>query len=361
MHIWMRDVFRMANKDDASDVDPYVGGEEVPDDETSEPTAEDRGDLLDDSDDGSGSMEDRVKVSDTSGDAGDSPSGDDSASDGDNSGDADEGEGDDSADGGEDGDSGEPAPESSDEKRGPKKGQMIPKNRFDEVNERMKRAERELEEYRKQLEETRKASEPGFDFDAKEKDYMEAVLDGDNEKALAIRREIRAAERAEFEATTAKVEESSVARVRAQAAFDETVATLEANVPELNPDNERFNEALVKEIVDLQHGILQSGAKLTAAEALMKAAKYVVGDAAEYGVEEAPETPPPATKAKQEEKRKREVKRNVDVAKGQPNKLDAGDNGTFAGDGTLNIDTMSEAEFDALPESKKRELRGDVI
>ena len=116
-----------------------------------------------------------------------------------------------------------------------------------------------------------------------------------------------------------------------------------------NPKHADFDKALVDEVLDLQGGLVAQG--YTPADALTKAARYVVGDAIDGEVE-------PAAPV---EKKKTDVKAKVKIANAQPQNLSSGDSSSAAGDGVIDMDTITENEFDALPESKKKELRGDVL
>lgn len=78
------------------------------------------------------------------------------------------------------------------------KPNAIPKARFDEVNEARKSAQNALDAANAEIERLQAQSKsesqarPTFDEDAKEKEYIEAMLDGNTDRALAIRREINA-------------------------------------------------------------------------------------------------------------------------------------------------------------------------
>ncbi len=233
---------------------------------------------------------------------------------------------------------------------------MIPKKRFDAVNERMKRAEARLRDLEKQREAEEQVEEDQFDFDAKEEAYMEAVLDGDTKLAKELRNEIRAAEQAMYESKVSGVKDQAVEQTQIKQEFDDAVASLESASALLDPDSGDFDEALVDQIVSLQGGLLNSGQGYTPGEALLQAAQYVMGDALSLDGEAEPEpAPAPAPKPK------KDVKKKVAAAQRAPADMSAGDSSSTAGEGVIDIDRLSEKEFDALPESKKRELRGDVI
>jgi hypothetical protein len=79
------------------------------------------------------------------------------------------------------------------------KGQFIPRRRFDEVNQRRKAAEDKLAQIERENKATQQAQDATYDFDTKEKEYLDLVLDGKTEEAIALRKKIRAAERTEFQ------------------------------------------------------------------------------------------------------------------------------------------------------------------
>jgi hypothetical protein len=65
------------------------------------------------------------------------------------------------------------------------KGQFIPKKRFDEVNQRRKAAEDKLAQFERENKAMQQAQDATYDFDAKEKEYLDLVLDGKTEEAIA--------------------------------------------------------------------------------------------------------------------------------------------------------------------------------
>lgn len=242
------------------------------------------------------------------------------------------------------------------------KPKMIPKKRFDEVNERMKRAEQAVQDGKAEADAdaARADAPPVFDFDLKESEYMEAVLDGEKDKALALRREIRSEEKKLIEVDNLSNRDEAVAQSKAQREFDTVVAELEENVPAFAPKGEFFDIDVVNEVLDLQAGLVGRG--YSPADALNKAARYVVGDAVDgtpAADADAGEDKPDTTAA--DKKKAADLKKKLDMAAGQPSNLDAGDSSSSAGDGVIDMENLSEKEFDSLPESKKRELRGDVI
>jgi len=228
----------------------------------------------------------------------------------------------------------------------------IPKKRFDEINERRKAAERRLAE----LEAERKASDPGqyvdFDFDAKEELYAQHVLDGDLAKAKEIRAEIRRAEQAAFEKMAENRAMKVGERQKLQSELDSTIVELNAAYPVYDPSSPSYDQDVVDETLELQRGFIDRG--YTPAVALRRAAEYV---AAVNGLQPAAEMTAVAEPEKVVPIKKPDIAKKIAAAEKQPPKQQGRNS---ASEALLDLDSMSEEEFDALPESKRRALRGDM-
>ena len=235
----------------------------------------------------------------------------------------------------------------------------VSKARFNAVNERMKLAEEALKAKEAEIaEQTSKPEpEPPFDFDAKEVEYMELVTDGEFDKAKAIRQEIRAAEKAELEAEVAAKTNNSAARVNEQIAFNNKIQELNEEFDHFNPEHELYDQVLVDEAVDRRDLFIARGMSLSAA--LEKAAHEVAKlydlpsnfeAQADAELARMQEQKPPAAK-------KVDVKKKVAQAKAQPPTMDEG----TPQEEQKSAANMSDAEFEALPESTKARMRGDIM
>ena len=261
---------------------------------------------------------------------------------------------------------GEEAEEPADEPES-KQSTVIPKSRFDAINERRKQAEREAADLRRQLEERSQQSTreqpaqeqaPAFDFDAKEQEYMEAVVDGDFDKAKQIRGEIRQAEKAEFERVATEKAERTTSVSKQQADLDASIKAAEDTYPELNPTSEGFDSVLVDEVADLMGGWVRSG-KYTPAQAMDKAVK-TVAKLYDLGGEAKQELQTEKPSLREKTSIKEEVRKKTKAAAATPPAMDKAGEGV-AKEIKVDINDLSEDEFDALPESKLRELRGDYF
>jgi hypothetical protein len=246
-----------------------------------------------------------------------------------------------------------PEPELKPEPEPKPTDQRIPKQRFDEVNERRKLAEKKLAdlEAQQQAAQQAEAGEAGaFDFDAKEQAYMEAVVDGEFERAKGIRKEIRQAEKAEVEALAAASATTAREQTKVDLAFQDTTEALQAQYPVFDKASDQFDEALVDEALLLHEGFLAQDMDPIAA--IKKAVDYVArANGLNAAAEEAAAAPTVKTPSKKQTQKKVEAKTK------QPQNLPKGERV----EQSVDMESMSEEEFDALPESKQRELRGDFV
>jgi hypothetical protein len=234
---------------------------------------------------------------------------------------------------------------------------FIPKSRFDEVNERRKAAEQRLRD----LEAKEKAADPAqavnFDFQGKEKLYMEAVLDGDTDKALVLREEIRAAEQALFQAMTEKAGQTARTAAKQDIKLEQTIAELTAKYVEFDPDAENYSDDLSREALSLQRTFISEG--YDPDKALRKAVNYVAKvydlraadeEAPKQGLQAASveKTAPKPTSAQVESKMRtagQQPPLNPTAGKDAPRSTD--------------IMNMTDEEFEKLSASDIRKLRGD--
>ena len=235
----------------------------------------------------------------------------------------------------------------------------IPKKRFDEVNERMKKAESDNKSLKEQLDtvvEEKSAPEPEpYDYAAKEKEAMDAILEGDQDKYSRIRAEIRSAERSETLREANKLAAEGDTKLKQTLTFEEAGAKIEDLYPTLSETDENFNAPAREELLDLYVGYAKSG-RYTSVAALQKASEVVAKiydlDAPTEEIEE--KTPDNVVKIKQPD-----VKKKTKMAEDQPPDLDSRAPGTSE-EANVDVMAMPDDDFEALPESTKRRLRGDI-
>lgn len=257
-----------------------------------------------------------------------------------------------------------------DEKQGGRKKQpMIPKDRFDEVNQRRKAAEEKLrereEEDRRRAQEEGKQDEPeiDFDFDAKEEEYQDALLEGDKDKAKGIRKEIREAESQLYEARARRTSSETVERTSARRELQNEVVEAQAEYPELDGDSDQFNKAMSDEAMELYQAYQASG-QYTPGRAMRKAVQnaarlHGVKPLSQRGEPEPTPAGPaqPAEPPKPDDKpTEQQVAGKVATARQQP-----ANPGTRTHDtGVPDIMSLSEKEFDELSNEELAGMRGDT-
>lgn len=238
----------------------------------------------------------------------------------------------------------------------------IPKSRFDEVNEAKKKAQERVEKLEKQLEglieERKKPSEPEpepFDYAAKEKEAYDAFLEGDTEKYSAIQQEIRVAEKADYLREAKRVATEGDQTVKEDLTFEETGARIESEYPAFVKTDESFNEDAYSDLMDLYVGYVNTG-RYSRADALQMAADKAVRI---YGLEKAGLAETAESNVVKLEKKKTDVKKKARVAESQPPIKESGT--AREDEPTVDIKSMPDEEFEALPEATKRRLRGDIV
>jgi hypothetical protein len=250
----------------------------------------------------------------------------------------------------------EPEPEPETAKR-----PMVPKSRLDEVLQKQKALQKQLDDMISQQAPAEDAPEE-YNFVAKEVEYQNAVLDGEADKAAAIRMEIRKAERAQIEYEMSQKMTETVSQNQQANALQQAATALEAEFPVFDSKSDQYNEALTQEVIDLRDAFMIKGENAVAA--LSKAAKFVISennlvDTADPAPSLAADTAPKQNVDEVAKKRK-EVARKLKAADAQPPELQ-GEGAATHGEKGLDLSNMTEEEFDALPEATLKRLRGDIL
>ena len=243
----------------------------------------------------------------------------------------------------------EPEPE---KKETPK---MIPKSRLDEVltqNKALKKRIEQSEKAQKGVEETPET----YDFDTKETDYMNAVLDGDQEKAKTIRKEIRQAERSHIESELAQNIEQKVTRSSTETAIQDAAHAIEEAFPIFDTSSPEFNEDLTTEVNKYMTGFIQSGQNPV--EALEEATTYVLSK--HDMIDNTSEAVPVLGNTDKTAKKKSQISKKLKAAESQPPDL-PGESSANKGEQPFDVNTMTEEEFDALPAATLKRIRGDIL
>lgn len=263
-----------------------------------------------------------------------------------------------------------------DEKPRNDKGQFearIPKARFDEAvgKERAAReaAEQRLAEAERKLREREVEQVKTVEFDKMEeaiaeleKKHTKLLLDGNEEEAAKVMKEIRLSER---RLSVAEGEARAVARVSEnleRERLEVAVAQLQDKYPVLNDQSEQYDDDITEFVLSKQRALM-ARENLTPSVALKRAADDVLSRFAKPA-EVKEEAKGLDTAAAVTERKQAQVAKNLDTARRQPASLkESGLDSDKAGQTTQLPDAakMTEAEFSALPETVKARMRGDII
>lgn len=240
---------------------------------------------------------------------------------------------------------------------------MVPKSRLDEVLAKQKALQKQLDD----LMAAKTAAETApdsFDFAVKEVEYQNMVLDGQHEKAAALRQEIRRAERAQLEFELTQKMEQKVTQSQQMSALQQAASELETNFPVFDRNSPEFNEKYTQEVIDLRDAFIVKGENPVAA--LSKAAKFVLReyDLVDMSTQEPPSlAAPTATKAAPVDevaKKRADIARKMKAAESQPPDM-PGESSAARGEKAFDVTQLTEDEFNALPAATLKRLRGDVI
>ncbi len=248
----------------------------------------------------------------------------------------------------------------------------IPKSRFDEAvgkeREAREAAERRAAELERQLNarqerqaEAAQVAELEKQIEGLESKHAELLLDGDTAGAAKIMREIRMAER---QIATAEAEARAAART-AQALeadrLEASIARVEADYPQFNPDSELFDEDLVGLVLTKQRALIAGG--MRPSEAIEKASRDVATRFIKAPEPAKEEKGLSVAKQVKETRTKEAVAAALAAQSQQPaSTKEVGlDSDKLGEKGLPDVSKMSADEFDALPESTKARLRGDII
>ena len=234
-----------------------------------------------------------------------------------------------------------------------KKSPMVPKSRLDEVLAKQKALQKQLAEQAAQQAQVQ-AEAPQYEFEAKEAEYQQLVLDGEADKATALRTEIRNAEREQMMFEVQQKMGQTVQQSQEAIQLQTTANLIQEQYPILDENSQEYNKDMADEVIDLRDAFIVQGYQ--AADALTKATKYVLAGSQPEPVAEAPA--PKQQAAVEQKKKKATVKKKIAASQSQPPDLQ-GQGNAERGEGTLDVNALSEDEFNALPEETLRRLRGD--
>ena len=229
---------------------------------------------------------------------------------------------------------------------------MVPKSRLDEVLAKQKALQKQLDEQVAQQAQIQ-AEAPQYDFDAKELEYQQFIMDMEPEKASALRQEIRQAEKETMMFEMQQQMGQTVQQSQEAVQLQTTAQIIQEQYPVLDENNADYDETVANEVIELRDAFIVQGYQ--ASDALTKATGYVM-KVSEPAAQEAPQ--PKSNVETIQKKKTATVKKKIEASQAQPPEL-KGQGNAERGEGTLDVDALSEDEFNALPEETLRRLRGD--
>jgi hypothetical protein len=234
---------------------------------------------------------------------------------------------------------------------------MVPKSRLDEVLAKQKALQKQLDDMRAQQQPAEDAPE-AYDFDSKEIEYQNFLLDGEASKAAALRQEMRKAEREQLAYEMRQEMAEKVSQNQQATALQQAANDLEANFPIFNQNAAEYDAEITQEVIELRDAFMIQG--FGAVDALSKAANFAIKS---HGLEAAATlNAPSAPKAKSVDevaKKRAEVSKKLKAAESQPPEL-SGESSANRGEKPIDVSSMTEDEFNALPEATLKRLRGDI-
>ena len=223
---------------------------------------------------------------------------------------------------------------------------MIPKSRLDEVLAKQKALQKKLDDMSApHIEDVKEA--PTYDFDTKEVEYQNLVLDGESAQAVKLRSEIRQAEKQQmmFEMQTKMGQ--TVSQSQEQTDLQAKANEIQNLFPNLDENNAAYDEVKTNEVMELRDAYMMQG--YAGADALQKASNLIMGQ---------PQITPannPEIKKAQQKKQQANVSKKIQASESQPPAM-KGQNKT---DKKVDLNVLSTEEFDALPAETLRRMRGD--
>lgn len=243
-----------------------------------------------------------------------------------------------------------------------KKPHMIPKDRLDQELAKRRQLENKLKELEEKVNYAEKApATADFDFDDAETKYMNAVLDGETEKAKQIRAEIRQMERQQLQNELQQSMEQTSQRTQAQIRLDSAVQDIVSKFPQLDINGEAPDQDLINETNELMSGFLNAG--YDPVDALNKAVGYTTASLGmNMDVDEQAVIPKSTTRDLSAEKSAKRLKESAEkrekAQSQQPPKL-SGESQRSRDDNVVDIFKMSDKDWNNLSDEQMRKLRGD--
>lgn len=233
------------------------------------------------------------------------------------------------------------------------KAPMVPKSRLDEVLAKNKAMQKKLNEAQ-EAEQQAVQNAPEYDFDTKEVEYQDLMLNGESEKAVALRTEIRNAEKEQFMFEVQAKMGQTVQQSNEMTALNAKANEIAETFPVLDENHASFDAELQNEVIELRDAFTSQG--YTLADALAKATEYTLAAKKPELLQSLDSVAvKPIEKALQEKQQTANINKKLEAADAQPPAM----KGESKTEKKIDLTVLSSEEFDALPAETLRRMRGD--
>jgi hypothetical protein len=239
---------------------------------------------------------------------------------------------------------------------------LIPKARVDEIIRTERSRADDLQRQLDEIKAGKTVQALETEITDLEKQHAKLLLDGKGDEAAVVAGQIRAKER-QIQIDSAKaMSEASKEAAREDIRLDLTIERIEADYPQLNENSDEYDQDAVDLVLASQQQLMATQ-KLPASKALAEAARKVMSRLYPAKTDEPAAPAKKLDKAKDGERSKAQLEKNIDTISKQPADLkDAGADSDKQGiKDNVDVTRLSFDEFSALPETTKARLRGDML
>lgn len=232
------------------------------------------------------------------------------------------------------------------------RSRFVPRDRFDEVTYQLQQERLRASEIESRLRALETPKTPAFDAAKAEREYLDAVAEGDKDKARELWTQIRAHERrAQEDALTTRVR-AELDQYRQQTTVETVAEALIEKYPFLDPNHETANDQAISEVVEWRD-YYHLAKRMPLHQALKEAVKRV---APAYAKPAASGIDAGADRAQAQKMA------NAKAAAALPPSTALTGLGERATRSVkLDVGKMSDADFSALPAAERARLRGDTL
>ena len=257
-----------------------------------------------------------------------------------------------------------PAPDDHDSP----KGNMIPQTRFNEAvgkeRGRAETAEAELQKYRaRDAQQQQAANFEQSQAKVKEmlKQHSSLLADGELDRASEVMGDVLQLRDDMQNARMDRQADNARNSAKAEVQYDATVARLEADYPEINPDSDLFDQSAVRQVQMMVTGIMQSEGK-SPSQALMEATNILLKPQKDAkGLREKPSEEVVAAGMRRTQQ---QIDKNIRTSNAQPPTTGGVGADHDKTGGVLDaaaLDAMSFDDFMNVPDAELAKMRGDFI